>query len=50
MKMKVRKKLTEQKNGGNAKRKYGIIGFKRHLPGAVDVSVDGVIFFVLLMR
>ena len=30
-KLKVRKTLTEQNNGGNANRKYGIRGLKRHL-------------------
>ena len=40
----------EQNNGGNAYRRYGIMGFKRHLPGAVDVAVAGVPFFVILVR
>ena len=48
MKMKVSKKWTEQKNGGNANIKYANRGFKRKLPGAVAVA--GVLFFVLLLR
>ena len=47
--MKVGEKWTEQKNGGNTNHKYGIIGFKQHLPSAVAAYFAGVIFFVLLM-
>ena len=37
-------------NGGNANRKYAVRGFKGHLPNSVAISVDGVLFFVILMR
>ena len=47
MKINVSKRWKKNK-GGNANCKYGIRGFKQHLPGAVAVS--GVLFFLLLMR
>ena len=62
IKLKVSVKLTEQKNCGNAHRKYVIRGFDRHLPYAVavavsvaiavDVAVDvaDVLFFVMLLH
>ena len=50
MKMKVIEKWTEQKNSGNANNKYVIKRFKRHISGAVDVAVAGVLLFVLYMR
>ena len=50
MKMKVSEKWPQQKNGGNANNIYGIICFKRKLPGAVAVDVSVVLIFVLLLR
>ena len=50
MKLKVGIKLTEQNNCGNSYHKYNIRGFYRHLPYALDVSVYGVLFFVMLLR
>ena len=44
MKMKFRKECMGNKSGGNADHKYAIRGFKRHLPGDVDVAVAVVIF------
>ena len=49
MKLKVSWEWTEQNNLGNAYRKYAIRGFRQNLPSTVDVSVAGVLFFVLLM-
>ena len=46
-KWRLAKKIIEQKNGGNDNCKYGIRGFKRNFPVAVDVSVYIVLFFVL---
>ena len=39
--------MNGTKNGVNANPKYSIRGFKRYLPGAVDVSVAGVLFYVV---
>ena len=54
MKLKVSVKITKEKNGRNAHRKYVIRGFDQHLPYvvavAIYVSVDDVLFFVLLLR
>ena len=50
MKLKVRGKRIEQKNCGNAHRKYAIRGFNQHMSSSVDVNVVHVLFFGLLIR
>ena len=48
--MKVSGEWREQNNGGNDHRKYSSRGFEQHLPSAVSVAVDGVLFFVILLN
>ena len=50
MKMKVIKKLTDQKKGKHVNRKYATRGFKRNLTSSFAVAGDGVLLFVLFLR